>query len=145
MKHFGCIYLIISFLLLLPPLPGKAEVHDIPVAIEQTHKGPATKFDKQTHDFGRIRRNEVKTHTFYVTNTGDEPLLIYHVETGCGCTTTSYTTKSIKPGKRGKVTVEFNPASVAPGAFRKVITVYVNTIHAYTRLFVKGEIVEQDK
>ena len=103
-------------------------------------KAPASKVDKQTHDFGKCKRSEVKRHTFYVTNTGDAPLLILHVSTACGCTTTSYTTKSIKPGKRGKIEVEFNPASQPPGPFRKVITVYLNTIHAYTRVFIKGDI-----
>ncbi len=139
LRQIGCL----TAALILAPLGSTAgEVVDVPIVVEeaQVPKGPASKIDKQTHDFGKIKRSEAKRHTFYVTNTGDAPLLILHVGTSCGCTTTSYTTKSIPPGKRGKVVVEFKAGSQPPGPFRKVITIYLNTVQAYTRVFIKGDI-----
>lgn len=104
---------------------------------------PSIQFDRQTHDFRTIPRDKVQHCVFTVTNTGTAPLLIHHVATSCGCTTTHYTKTAIPPGEKGKVEVDFNPATQRPGNFRKSITVYVNTIHAYTRLFVKGTITDE--
>ena len=43
----------------------------------------------------------------------------------CGCTRPEYPTKPIKPGKKGKVKVTYNPAG-RPGEFRKTIKVRTN-------------------
>lgn len=122
----------------MPTLTGAPQLPEVPPA-------PVTQFDHQTHDFQTIPRDKVQHCTFTVTNTGTAPLVIHHVATGCGCTTTQYTKTPIPPGGKGKVEVDFNPATQRPGNFRKSITVYVNTIHAYTRLFVKGVIEESNQ
>ncbi len=104
---------------------------------------PDFEFKEQTHDFGKITKKQ--SHTFVVTNTGDAPLVLVHIATGCGCTTTEYSKDPIPPGKSGRVVVSYDPATQRPGAFRKSITVYTNSPKKYTRLFVKGEVVKEKK
>ena len=107
---------------------------------QSDHK-PDISFEHQTFDFGKVK--DKMSHTFVFTNTGDESLVLIHVATGCGCTTAKYTTDSIKPGKKGKVIVSFNPTQLRAGKFRKSVTVYANIEQKYTRLFIKGEVVKE--
>ena len=100
---------------------------------------PDFEIKERMHDFGKV--NAKKSHTFYITNTGNAPLVIKHVATGCGCTTTDYTKSPILPGKKGKITVSFNPETQRAGAFRKSVTIYTNSPKDYTRVFIKGEVV----
>lgn len=132
------LYLALGSLLLPSMAPKNREEALPPDSTSVVQHLPVCHFDKQSHDFGTFKKDKVKQHTFTVTNTGQAPLVIHHVATSCGCTTTNYTKEAILPGKKGTVTVQFNGASLRTGPFRKSITVYVNTVHAYTRLFVKG-------
>lgn len=45
---------------------------------------------------------------FIVENNKEEPLVITNIVTGCGCTTTSYDTKPIKPGEQTEVRFTFD-------------------------------------
>ncbi|MCB0737868.1 MAG: DUF1573 domain-containing protein [Bacteroidetes bacterium] len=86
--------------------------------------GPAIKFEKQTHDFGKIPQNKPASYEFVFTNTGDEPLLLTHVKASCGCTTPYYPTRAIQPGESEKIKATYNSRSV--GRFTKSITVKTN-------------------
>lgn len=102
-------------------------------------------FKEATYDFGTIKESKgpVK-HTFEVVNTGDKPLLIIDAVASCGCTRPTYTAKPIKPGKKGKVEVTFNPAGRA-GTFRKTIKVRTNTAEKVSSLVITGSIIPKPK
>lgn len=88
--------------------------------------GPEMTFDEKTHDFGTIKEADGPvTHIFEFTNTGNEPLVILAVNASCGCTRPEYPKEPIKPGKKGKIKVTFNPAG-RPGEFSKDIKVRSN-------------------
>ena len=42
------------------------------------------KFEKETHDFGKIPQGKPVSVEFKFTNTGDEPLIISNIERVCG-------------------------------------------------------------
>ena len=46
--------------------------------------GPVITWEKKTHDFGDIYQGDKVEHTFYFTNTGNEPLIITNVQVSCG-------------------------------------------------------------
>ncbi len=100
-------------------------------------------FAHHSHDFGKFPKKKKKSHTFVFTNTGNAPLIILHIATGCGCTTTSYTKDPIQPGKKGEIKVQFDGSGLRPGVFRKTITVYTNSRKNYTRLVISGETIEK--
>ena len=102
------------------------------------------RFEETLHNFGKISRSkhpEVR-HTFVFRNTGTRDLVIQKVESGCGCTIPKYTRRPVKPGKRGRITVRFNARGMQRGVFGKSLAVYCNVPRAYTRIYVRGEVVE---
>lgn len=61
-------------------------------------------FTEVSHDFGEFdERDGSVSHDFHFTNTGDQPLLIKQVITGCGCTSAKWSDKPYAPGEKGVV------------------------------------------
>ena len=109
------------------------------IAINAEDYAQAT-FPVQSHDFGLIaEKNGPVSCTFEVINTGNKPLLILDVLVSCGCTKPEFSTKPIKPGKKGKIKVTFSPAGRA-GAFHKSIKVKTNGREVRTTLTIEGTI-----
>ena len=138
------VLLIIATSLFCPAFAqGKKIVVDT-TAVVVAKKRPAIKFEIREHRFDTISisRNPKREHTFSFTNTGEADLYIINVATGCGCTTPTYTKKAIKPGKKGKIKVEYDATGRRPGYYRKSVTVYSNDPSSYVRLFVDGVMVE---
>ena len=88
--------------------------------------GPEMTFEAKTHDFGTIKEVDGPvTHIFEFTNTGNEPLVIINVNASCGCTRPEYSKEPIRPGKKGKIKVTYNPAG-RPGEFDKEVKIRTN-------------------
>lgn len=106
---------------------------------------PIATFNVSTYDFGTIKEsNGPVKYTFEITNTGDKPLVIIDAVASCGCTRPSFTAKPIKPGKKGKVEVTFNPAGRA-GTFRKTVKVKTNCVEKVSSLVITGSIIPRSK
>ena len=98
-------------------------------------------FEAKTYDFGKITEEDGKaTYVFNFTNTGSTPLVVSRVQASCGCTTPTWTKEPIEPGKKGSVTVAYNPLG-RPGVFTKTITVYTNASEEQVTLLIKGEVI----
>jgi hypothetical protein len=98
------------------------------------------KFEKETHDFGKIPQGKPVSVDFAFVNSGEEPLIISAVESTCGCTVPKYTTTPVAPGGKGTITVTFNAAAVQPG-FTKAVTIKSNARTPVKVLYIKGEVV----
>ncbi len=106
---------------------------------------PKAEFKVISHDFGTIKESKgpVKC-TFEFKNIGDQPLIIIDAVASCGCTKPSFTAKPIKPGKKGKVEVSFNPTG-RNGTFRKTIKVKTNCPDKVSSLTITGTIIPKSK
>ncbi len=83
-------------------------------------------FATKTHDFGTIKEADGNAVCeFEFRNTGDAPLVIISATAACGCTRPQYPTTPVKPGRKGKIKVSYNPAN-RPGEFNKTVTVRTN-------------------
>lgn len=103
-------------------------------------KGPKAEFKTTVHDFGKIAEELGQaTCSFEFTNTGDQPLIINTVNASCGCTTPSYTTEPILPGKKGIIKVAYSTTNRV-GAFSKNVRVFTNVPDATYTLTIKGEV-----
>lgn len=103
-------------------------------------QGHASYAEKE-HDFGYIKEAKgAVSHTFELTNTGDKPLVILQVTASCGCTRPEFPTKPIKPGKKAKIKVTFNPAGRS-GAFMKPVKVKTSGNEGRTTLTIRGTII----
>lgn len=102
-------------------------------------------FSNRSHDFGVIKEDRGPvTHVFEFTNTGDKPLIIVEATASCGCTRPEYSTKPIKPGKKGKIKVTYSPLG-RPGAFRKTVKVKTNGNEPRTTLIIEGTVTPASK
>lgn len=101
-------------------------------------KNAQIKFEKYEHDFRELELNSKATYSFTFSNPGETPLVIQNVKTSCGCTVPQWTTKPIKPGKSGKVKIDYDTSH--PGIFSKTITVYYNGKYSPETLIIKGTI-----
>ena len=98
------------------------------------------KFEKETHDFGKIPMTSPATVEFKFTNVGDQPLILTKVESTCGCTVPDYTKTPIKSGETGTIKVTYTPAG-SPLPFSKSVTISSNAKTPVKVLYIKGETV----
>ncbi len=99
----------------------------IAMALPAAAKGPKgnIQFTTTTHNFGIIKeKGGTVSCNFEFINAGDGNLIITDARTQCGCTRPQYPEQPVKPGKRNKIRVTFNPIG-RPGAFNKSITIYL--------------------
>lgn len=76
-------------------------------------------------DFGKIKKGDEVEHTYEITNTGKNPLIISSVHPTCGCTVPEYTKEPILPNQKGKITLKFNSGNFE-GIVHKAAEVYAN-------------------
>jgi hypothetical protein len=90
-------------------------------------KGAIITWNSSTHDFGDIIQGEKVEHTFKLTNTGDQPLIITNVEVTCGCTVPKgWPRDPIAPEESAEITISFNSAGKS-GKQNKVVTIISNS------------------
>jgi len=101
--------------------------------------GPVMKFEKDTHDFGKIKAGDKVTYEFKFTNTGKSPLIVKDAIASCGCTKPEWPSTPIKPGETGAIKVTFNSAGKM-GLQDKQITITANTNPAQNLVHLIGEV-----
>ena len=102
--------------------------------------GPVMKFEKETHDFGKIKPGDTVTYDFKFTNIGKSPLIITSGYASCGCTTPTWPKAPVKPGDGGVIHVKFDSKGKTIGLQDKLITITANTKPAENRVHLIGEI-----
>jgi hypothetical protein len=100
---------------------------------------PVMKFEKETHDFGKIKGGDKVTYDFKFTNSGSSPLIITDGYASCGCTKPTWPKTPIKPGDSGMIHVVFN-SSGKHGLQDKLITITANTNPAQNVVHLIGEV-----
>ena len=92
--------------------------------------GAVITWEKKTHDFGSLVQGDKAEHTFYFTNTGNEPLIITNVQIDCGCTTAKgWPRDPVPPRSNGEITVSFNTVGKM-GMQNKAVTLVTNAVNA---------------
>lgn len=98
-------------------------------------------FLAEIFDFGAVTKGDTLTHTFIVTNTGTDELIIENVISECDCTVASYTEDGIKPGAKGEIMVSFFTASKI-GITAVHLNVETNGVPATKQLSITADILE---
>ncbi len=99
---------------------------------------PAVKWDKTTHDFGKIQHKKPVKAVFLFTNQTTHPIIIIQVEPTCGCTAPKYDEHPILPGQQGKIEVTYD--AMSRGVFHKKIIVKMDV--GNFSVFVKGQVID---
>ena len=78
---------------------------------------------------------------FELKNTGNRPLVISNVDTGCGCTVASYPTEAIDPGDTFTISVTYDARMM--GHFQKYVDIYSNASDKPLTLQLSGVVVAE--
>ena len=95
-----------------------------------------TTVDKTVHEYGNIKKDSSNPAVFTITNTGDQPLVIFHVSASCGCTNVEWDKRPVETGKTATVSVEMTPDEA--GYFSKTIDVHCNIQGSPLKLIING-------
>lgn len=137
-------HLIFNTLFLFLTVSISAQV--APPTIPPPPAGPTTTlvFDATEFDFGQAVTGEKVWHTFTLTNTGTQPLIISNAKGSCGCTVPQWPKEAIGPGETAEIFVVFDTKNKR-GRQTKQITITANTNPPQSILYVKGEVVESEE
>lgn len=101
--------------------------------------GPKVSFDHEVHDFDTIPFGGHGRCEFILTNVGDEPLIISHFNSSCGCLVPSCSKEPILPGKTSILEAQYDTRRT--GSFRKSLTLTTNAVdRPVVVLGVKGHV-----
>ncbi len=107
---------------------------------------PRLSVDLSAYSFPDTVEGMAVMHTFLLTNTGDEELLITEVQVSCGCTTTALASDRLQPGEAVGLTVMVNTEGFR-GAISKTIFVASNDPHRQSpnelQLLLTGKVFER--
>ena len=65
--------------------------------------------DQSDIDLGRFDKSERREIIFRIENVGNNPLVIVHASTTCGCTVVKFEKQPVKPGEQLQVHVQITP------------------------------------
>lgn len=98
------------------------------------------KFERTVLDFKLVEAGEVVQGSFVFTNEGKYPLVIYEVNTSCGCTVADYPRGEIAPGEKGTISVKYDSEGSSGMRISKDVTVNANTTPAKTKLRIIADV-----
>lgn len=85
-----------------------------------------------------LKLGEKSLATFIIKNTGNQPLIIKHIDAACGCTVPSWEKRPVNPDEETQVTVEIRPDNI--GYFHKTVSVHCNIAERVINLVIKGAV-----
>lgn len=105
--------------------------------------GPWLSLDRKIHNLGKVKQGAEAADTVRFTNTGNAPLLLFHVITDCHCTAVDYPTDTIAPGAEGFIAVTYKASAHFRGEFRQNVRIRSNALNHREIVFIDGTVVAQ--
>lgn len=81
-------------------------------------------------DLGTLEKSTVKEIPVKIQNTGNAPLVIFDIDTSCGCITASFDKRPIKPGEETDIKLKLVPTEI--GFIQKSVRIRANIDKAIT-------------
>lgn len=101
------------------------------------------KFNKTTHQFGKIKKGVPASIVFTYTNEAAKPVVVEFANAECGCTKPVYSQTPTVKGKTSTIKVTYNAEAV--GVFKKRVDVkFAHSNQPYI-LTIEGEVVDAKK
>lgn len=97
---------------------------------------PKVKLSKSDFDLGNIGWHQQATASFKITNSGNKPLVIDDVDTGCECTVAHWNKTPIAPGSSTTITAVYNAETL--GTFQRDIAIRTNADEACVYAVLRG-------
>lgn len=108
-------------------------------AQEASAGGAEIEFEKEVHDFGKMKQHGDASTEFVFTNTGTEPLIIKNAKGSCGCTVPEWPREPIAPGESSSIKVKYDSKRLGP--INKSVTITSNASNTPSKVIrIKGNI-----
>jgi hypothetical protein len=126
---------LISFFIL--SLQAQELLPDMGPAMGQS--GAEMKFEKEMHDFGKMKVGQNAVTSFKFKNTGKEPLIISKAEGSCDCTKAEAPKRPIMPGETAEIKVTYDTKKA--GVIQKKVVITSNAWDKPTKeIYIKGSV-----
>lgn len=102
---------------------------------------PQLKFKDLKKSFGFVKKGEVVTIEFDVTNSGNQPAIITEAKVECSCTTVEYPKQPIAPNQTGTIVVKFDTKSVYDRQDR-IVEIISNAKNSNQKIRFKGVVLK---
>ena len=101
-------------------------------------------FDKESHDFGNVKKGATVEHTFRFTNIGKEKLVVEFASGSCGCTVPDYPKNPIAPGEMGEIKVVYTAKEDKEIGLedQQEVTIIANTEPPVSLVTITAKVVE---
>lgn len=110
-------------------------------ALALAAKGPIVRLAGRTIDFGQVGQQQLIHRDLAIGNDGDQPLLIFKIESSCGCTGVVLADSIISPGETGHIDIAFSTREYQ-GAQEKQIQIHTNDpAERIVRIAVKADVI----
>ncbi|XOV67727.1 MAG: DUF1573 domain-containing protein [Fluviicola sp.] len=104
---------------------------------QEVKNGPQITFEKEVHDYGKIKQGADGVVEFTFTNTGNAPLILSNAKGSCMCTVPKWSKEPIAPGKSATLQVKYDTKRI--GAINKSVTITSNAVNEPTKVIrIKG-------
>ena len=107
------------------------------------HAKSHIRFEHTTMDLGEIKLREERKFSYPFRNDSSVPLLIYSVQSTCGCTRIDWNHRPILPGDCDSIQIVFTGKTI--GAFHKTVTVKTNGTPPKAELSIEGKGIPENK
>ena len=98
--------------------------------------GAFIQLDSISLNYGIIKKNSNGKRLIIFKNTGNKPLVITDCKGSCGCTVPECPRKSILPGNKGIITINYDTKKL--GSFNKTVKIKSNAINHVAYIKVSG-------
>lgn len=107
---------------------------------QKPEKKASIALDSTVANLGVFPKSDSKRTTVYTfKNVGSDKLVFYGASPNCGCVTVSYPENPVKPGRKGKIIVNYNGAAKKPVRFSHKINFSVSGSPSHFTLRLNGE------
>jgi hypothetical protein len=106
--------------------------------------GPRIKFQRLSHDYGKVFSGQTVSAEFEFSNDGTGVLKIEGLTSSCGCTKAVEGSKEISPSGAGKIIAEFDTVGLKAGRKQKTIFVRSNdSVNPVVKLILLADVVKE--
>ncbi|MCL2417428.1 MAG: DUF1573 domain-containing protein [Bacteroidales bacterium] len=139
MKKILCTLALIAFVVYSADAQRRAArqaeaVQETP-AFVPIAEGPKIEFERLVHDYGEIEQGANGDAVFTFRNVGSEPLILTHVQTGCGCARPTWSREPVMPGEFGSITVHYDTNRI--GHIGRAAVVHSNSVNDTHRVTLR--------
>ncbi len=108
------------------------------VATDVRGQESSIQFSSKTYDYGTVKFGKKADGNFIFKNVGEKPVTIQKVLTSCGCVSSKFDNKPIKPGGKNEIEITFHASERVP--FNKTVMVFVSDQKKPIVLNVRGKV-----